>query len=302
MLGSANTVVRRQDPPRDDWSRAARVTILAPLAGLSLMVALIGPTPVLAVAVILLAGIICLLNEFGAARPLAIAVALCLLIGALRDQPDLSDLLLAPMALVFCEAMLGVRRRLVSAEQAASVDCLTGALTPRGFARMLATELAEARRDQRATALIFIDLDHFKTVNDRFGHAAGDDVLRKLVANLRARLLSEDHIARIGGDEFLVFLRYADAPERIDSCQANLLGAVAELPYNLTASAGGLILPPADYPDTAAIIHSADRLMYEVKHAGRGRIQFGQMGALATGGAGLGAALPRRRGVEIFAR
>ncbi len=282
--GGNGARLRYRAAPRDDWSRAATVTIVVSLAGFSAMIALFGPSPVLAASVILLAGIACLIDEPRTARPLAFAVALCLLVGVVRTDPDLSGLVLAPMALVFCEGMVGVRRRLVSAERAANVDGLTGALTPRGFARMLRRELPRARRDGRATALIFIDLDHFKAVNDEFGHAAGDAVLRQLVSNLKARLLSDDHIARIGGDEFLVFLRYADESDRIDGFQANMLGAVAELPHDLTASAGGLILPPADYPDTAAIIQSADRLMYEVKNAGRGRIQFGHIGSLEPEG------------------
>lgn len=281
--GSTQPVRRRsRRARRDDWSRAATAAILVALAGFSTLIALFGPSPALAVSVILLAGIAGLLNEPRTARLLGSAVAVCLVIGVLRTQPELSDAVLAPIALVFCEGMVGVRRRLVTAERAANVDSLTGALTPRGFARMLVAELAEARRDDRATALIFIDLDHFKSVNDDHGHAAGDAVLCQLVANLKARLLSEDHIARIGGDEFLVFLRYADGCDRIDGFQAKMLGAVDELPYELTASAGGLILPPADHPDTAAIIHSADRLMYEVKHAGRGRIQFGSLGSLGS--------------------
>ncbi len=301
MRASAPPAQRRsRRAPRDDWSRAATVTILVSLAGFSALIALSGPTTVLAVAVILLAGIACLLNEPKTARPLAIAVALCLLVGVLRSQPDLSDVALVAIALVFCEGMIGVRRRLVAAERAANVDSLTGALTPRGFARMLRSELLEAREDGRATALIFIDLDHFKAVNDEFGHAAGDAVLCQLVANLKARLLSEDHIARVGGDEFLVFLRYADGCDRIDGFEANMLGAVDELPYDLSASAGGLILPPANYPDTDAIIQSADRLMYEVKHAGRGRIQFGNLGSLGADNDS-GTASPEGVGVEMSA-
>ena len=281
MRGSAPPAPRRsRRAPHGDWSRAATTAILVALVGFSPLIALFGPSPALAVSVILLAGIAGLLNEARTARLLGSAVALCLVIGVLRTQPELSDAVLAPMALLFCEGMIGVRRRLVAAERAANVDSLTGALTPRGFARMLRSELPQARQDGRTTALIFIDLDHFKSVNDDHGHAAGDAVLCQLVANLKARLLSEDHIARIGGDEFLVFLRYADGCDRIDGFQAKMLGAVDELSYQLTASAGGLILPPADYPDTAAIIHSADRLMYEVKHAGRGRVQFGSLSSL----------------------
>lgn len=267
----------RSRDPGADWSRPMAYTVHGSLVGLSALVLWLGPGSPQGTALILLAVVVCLLNRPKLARTISVCIAVILIAGTVQVDGNLSLLVLAPISLLACEGMIRVRRRLVSAERAANVDALTGALTPRGFAKILGNELEAAQRDGRATALIFIDLDHFKTVNDTFGHAAGDRILRGLVSNLKARLLSEDHIARVGGDEFLVFLRYADDPERIDRFQANMLAAVSELPHHLTASAGGLILPPNKYPDPAAIIHSADCLMYDVKDANRGEIRFGTL-------------------------
>ena len=239
---------------------------------------LLGPGAPFDTALILLAVVACLLNTARRSRIIAGLIAVVLIAGAVRVGGTLSIYALVPISLLACEGMIHVRRRLVSAERAANVDALTGALTSRGFTKILGRELQLAYQDKRATALIFIDLDHFKAVNDNFGHAVGDEILRRLVRNLKARLLSDDHVARVGGDEFLVLLRYAGDPELIDRFRANMLAAVSELPHSLTASAGGLILPPDKYPDPTAIIHSADCLMYDVKDANRGQIKFGRLG------------------------
>lgn len=95
--------------------------------------------------------------------------------------------------------MLRLRMHYNDAEIAANIDRLTGALTRRGFARMLGRELRIAGKHDRTTALIFLDLDYFKKVNERYGHAEGDRLLSRVITVLREVLLKDDR-ARL--DEF----------------------------------------------------------------------------------------------------
>lgn len=94
------------------------------------------------------------------------------------------------------------------------------------------------------------------------------------VSALRKVLLEDDHIARIGGDEFLVFLRFASDPERLEDCQRLLIDAIDILPWQVTASAGGIVLPLGHYPEPSKLIQLADDLMYDVKRSGRGRLDL----------------------------
>lgn len=264
---------------RRDWSGEAYASTAIAIAAISAAILSNSTNVAQLTALILLGGVACLLSGKVAGRATAAVIVVVLAIVVAKEGFVMDKALLVPMALITCEGMSCIRQRIVSAERAANVDDLTGALTVRGFARVLSRELSLAHRDNRVTALIFIDLDHFKMVNDNFGHAAGDNVLCELVGNLKSRLLQNDHIARIGGDEFLVFLRYANDSAKIASFQNKMLQAVSDLPYNLTASAGGLILPPKQYGDPTKIIGSADDLMYEVKNSGRGNIRFDTMAA-----------------------
>ena len=105
-----------------------------------------------------------------------VACAVLLISAWVHDMPR-EAYLLVPMTLAAGVGVSRARSGFNDAEKAANIDKLTGALTPRGFEKMLRTELAKAKSDDRTTALIFLDLDHFKHINDTYGHDVGDQVL-----------------------------------------------------------------------------------------------------------------------------
>jgi diguanylate cyclase (GGDEF)-like protein/PAS domain S-box-containing protein len=152
--------------------------------------------------------------------------------------------------------------------------------------RILAEEqvelaLARARRSDGAVALMFVDLDGFKEVNDRLGHAAGDQLLAGVAARLDAVLRGSDLLARLGGDEFLVLLADlpADAAIGVENVGGKLLDALRE-PFDLvgrklrTGASIGVSLYPADADDTETLLRHADAAMYQAKAAGGRRIAF----------------------------
>ncbi len=143
--------------------------------------------------------------------------------------------------------------------------------------------LARARRAGGAAALMFVDLDDFKEVNDRLGHAAGDRLLASVSARLRSVLRDSDVLARQGGDEFLVLLGdlTGDPVAAAESVGAKLIGALQE-PFVVagtevrTGASIGVSLYPDDASDTEALLRHADVAMYRAKTAGGGRLVFHQ--------------------------
>ncbi|HEY2321042.1 MAG TPA: EAL domain-containing protein, partial [Solirubrobacteraceae bacterium] len=139
--------------------------------------------------------------------------------------------------------------------------------------------LARARRARGAAALMFVDLDDFKEVNDRLGHAAGDRLLAGVSARLRGVLRESDVLARQGGDEFLVLLGdlSEDPTAAAESVAGKLLGALQE-PFVIagtevrTGASIGISLYPDDASDTEALLRHADVAMYRAKAAGGGRL------------------------------
>jgi diguanylate cyclase (GGDEF)-like protein len=164
-------------------------------------------------------------------------------------------------------------------EAVARRDALTGA----GNRLALDEDLAEVERSvirtgRRAAALI-LDIDHFKAYNDRFGHLAGDDVLRRVVEELKHELRPGDRVYRFGGEEFLVLLPETDAAGA-GSMGERLRAAVAALaiplPENdplgvLTISAGAAALAAGTEP-VEALLRAADQALYAAKGAGRNRV------------------------------
>ena len=163
-------------------------------------------------------------------------------------------------------------------------DPLTGVFNRRRFDETLEAQLAQARRYRRSGALLIVDVDHFKRVNDEFGHAAGDEALRAvarlLASNLRATdTLGRDAaglVARLGGDEFALLLPETDAAGA-EAVAGRLVEAVAaeplELggkPVRLGVSVGAATFGEGEFPSAEELLAAADRAMYVVKAAGGG--------------------------------
>lgn len=164
----------------------------------------------------------------------------------------------------------------------ASHDALTGLLNRRGFAERAELMLAQAQRLGAPVALLMIDIDHFKDVNDCDGHEAGDRLLRVFAQALQQRLRASDLVARLGGDEFVVLLTLSaeddadEVAEAIRSGAAQAFGAMNALPS--TGVSIGLAPAPADTP-LPMLLARADHALYAAKQAGRNRVHH-QCGGL----------------------
>jgi diguanylate cyclase (GGDEF)-like protein/PAS domain S-box-containing protein len=154
-------------------------------------------------------------------------------------------------------------------------DPLTNLPNRRLLTDRLRQAVVKARRDQARLALIFVDLDKFKPVNDRHGHAAGDQLLQAVAHRLRTCVRESDTVARIGGDEFVVFL--AAIGQSQDALQvAEKVHAALRVPFYLPtgqsvqiSSSAGIALYPEHGLDEAELSHHADVAMYSAKAAGR---------------------------------
>ena len=157
-------------------------------------------------------------------------------------------------------------------------DPLTGLLNRRAFDAELQREWQRALRGRGAFALLALDLDHFKRVNDAHGHAGGDHVLREVASRLRTTLRVTDVAARTGGEEFVVIVPGADEPaacalaERLRTSIASQPMALAAGPIRITASVGVAVVSAAD-ADAERPLRRADEALYAAKRAGRDRVQ-----------------------------
>ena len=156
----------------------------------------------------------------------------------------------------------------------ARTDALTGLLNRRGFESQMAFAMALARRSTRPLSVIAVDVDHFKRVNDTYGHEAGDEVLRRLARTLETRLRGSDVIARLGGEEFVALLPDTDL-EGARAIAQTLVTAMAQqqdpVVGTITVSAGVASMRGADDTGTA-ILRRSDIALYEAKGQGRNRV------------------------------
>jgi diguanylate cyclase (GGDEF)-like protein/PAS domain S-box-containing protein len=168
------------------------------------------------------------------------------------------------------QALLESRNEL---EAQARVDPLTGLANRRQFDERLALALTRSRRHGQALALMYMDVDHFKQVNDGYGHAAGDEVLRVFGQRLVACVRAGDLVARVGGDEFVILVEDLEARETAETIARKLVAAMGKaivveggrLP--VTASIG--IAYSAQPTEARALAAVADAALYAAKHAGR---------------------------------
>jgi diguanylate cyclase (GGDEF)-like protein len=157
---------------------------------------------------------------------------------------------------------------------AAATDGLTGLLDRRAFSQAFQREIERARASGLALSMIFFDLDHFKDVNDGFGHAAGDDALCAFARILERECSVTDLLARMGGEEFAVVLFDADADaaeEFAERTAMELSHWSGEHPPLLTTSAGVAVLSE-ETATPSKMLTAADRALYAAKAAGRNRV------------------------------
>lgn len=158
-------------------------------------------------------------------------------------------------------------------------DALTGAINRAPMLDRVQQALLMARREQRRLALVFVDLDDFKLINDCLGHAAGDEVLQIVVRSLQSVLRESDAVCRYGGDEFLVLLAEISAPADAGRIAASMLAAlsapvsVGGQVLQLSASLG-ISIYPDDGEDMTTLINRADSAMYRRKRDGLGDPRF----------------------------
>ena len=161
----------------------------------------------------------------------------------------------------------------------AVTDPLTGLQNRHALQTSIDHAMAMARRKGRALAVLFVDLDGFKAVNDTCGHDTGDRVLQELARRFAGRTRDMDTVARIGGDEFVVVMEDLDEGRFAATLAAKLLSAAAEplvvqgRTLDLTASVGISVFP-GDGDDAAALIRHADTAMYAAKAAGRNQYRY----------------------------
>lgn len=163
----------------------------------------------------------------------------------------------------------------------ARTDALTGLANRRAMEATAARELKLARRDGSEVAVLLLDIDHFKSVNDRFGHEAGDKVIQSVAAAVKACLRETDFVARWGGEEFLVLLPGTDVPaavrlaERIRSSLASATHDAQGL-EKVTLSAGVAVMSGAREDATTtrwtSMVRLADAALYRAKAEGRDRV------------------------------
>jgi diguanylate cyclase (GGDEF)-like protein len=192
-----------------------------------------------------------------------------------QPSPALFALVVAGSAAVLVSVRGRLQRERDLLRDYALSDPVTGVSNRRSLLIRADYEIERHRRARRSFALVMLDLDGFKQLNDRFGHAAGDDLLRDVAAALRRAMRRQDTVARFGGDEFCVL-----APETDDRGSGPLADrvttAVSDVSVGLEAVAGtvGVAIFPADGVTVADLMHAADVRLLEAKRrrpAGAGR-------------------------------
>jgi diguanylate cyclase (GGDEF)-like protein len=175
----------------------------------------------------------------------------------------------------------GFRIALAIERWRASSDALTGALNKAAFREQAEIAAVQARAQDRAIVLAYMDLDGFKGVNDRHGHSAGDRVLRAFATAAMGAIRDTDLFARIGGDEFvaLMVVRSCDEGDQVaEMLHGRLTDILRETGFRVTCSMGVLVSEAANFDLDGGGIELADMLMYEVKRSGKDALRIARGG------------------------
>lgn len=160
-------------------------------------------------------------------------------------------------------------------QRVAHHDSLTGLPNRLLFDDRLGQAISLAKRDARQFALLYLDLDKFKPVNDTLGHSAGDELLQAVAARIRREVRESDTVARVGGDEFAVILPGIGGREEAKAVAGKIIAALA-ISFQLGSekqnvdigTSIGIALYPADAADADALVKAADASMYSAKQVG----------------------------------
>jgi diguanylate cyclase (GGDEF)-like protein/PAS domain S-box-containing protein len=171
----------------------------------------------------------------------------------------------------------------------ASSDPLTGLPNRSVFNDRIEHAIHKAHRNSTRLAIFFLDLDHFKHINDSFGHKAGDILLCEVANRLKSCIREGDTVARLGGDEFTIILEEVRSAQHVGGVANKVMSAIVQ-PYTLEgievniSSSIGVSLYPADGRDVDTLLRNADAAMYHAKNTGRNNFQFysGEMNAQAA--------------------
>jgi diguanylate cyclase (GGDEF)-like protein/PAS domain S-box-containing protein len=161
----------------------------------------------------------------------------------------------------------------------ASHDALTGLPNRAAFSEVLDITIRDAQRYGRCFAVLFVDLDRFKVINDTLGHEAGDALLKEMSQRLRTTVRSSDFVARLGGDEFVVMVREISDQKDVEVVAGKILAAlvrplaIAGHEYRVTASIGACMYP-GGAQDEQALMKNADIAMYQAKEEGKNTCKF----------------------------
>ena len=178
-----------------------------------------------------------------------------------------------PMTTAVLVGFLMARNRILRIQltQLANTDKLTGICNRQYFDRRLGEEIDRAKRYQHFFSIIYLDLDHFKAINDHYGHATGDQVLIEFAQVIKGVNRESDLFARFGGEEFILLLQMTDSDSARILYQ-RIRDAVDQYPFStissLTFSAGITEFDP-QYDDQASLLDRADNALYQAKHNGR---------------------------------
>lgn len=189
------------------------------------------------------------------------------------------SLLLALLTWIFLDDRARALQAAQQAMRLALYDTLTGLPNRKLLDERMQLALARAKRDREHLALLFIDLDKFKPVNDNYGHAYGDLLLKEVARRLRACMRESDTVSRLGGDEFVALLTEVEDRNAVLTVATKILACVTK-PYeiaghtfHISASIGAAHYPE-DGSDAKALVRAADLAMYDAKNSGRSTVRF----------------------------
>lgn len=219
---------------------------------------------------------------------LMVVIQIMRLVASFVDSPGESVFDTDPVNLIYVVSLtfslllysvgivLMVSERLrVELEHLATRDSLTGAFNRRQMKELFSKELLRCQRQHRSMGLLLMDLDHFKTINDTYGHQAGDEVLIELVANVNVLLRQSDLLARFGGEEFVVLLPDTSPTEAFAAAERIRAACAAPRNSPFCTVSIGVTTNQTDTDTLDAILARADAAMYRAKANGRNRVEAG---------------------------